>query len=109
MVTRNSTPDADAPALPEVLRSIHLARILTPIIDEMVTEAAARFEAQSLGRYMAEPLNAVRALAREIRRYHGLAAILPSDNGQINREAFLTEHGHYPDASAEPEPAEATS
>lgn len=74
------TADTTAPALPEILRSPHLATILVPIIDEMCTEAAGRFEAQGLGRYMAAPLAAVRALARETLAYHDLPPSLPSDD-----------------------------
>lgn len=103
---RTDTAASTEARLPEALRSAHLARILVPIIDEMCTEAAARFEAQGLGRYMAEPLRAVRGLARELLRWHELAAILPSDNAYGPNS---TGNGREPAASdGQPEPAEAT-
>lgn len=72
---RDTAPDA--PPLPEILRSKSLARILTPILWEMIDRASAEAEANSLGRYMAEPLRALRALANETRTFHGLATIHP--------------------------------
>lgn len=98
-MVRNSASDTDTPALPEILRSPQLAAILTPIIWEMTTEARTRFEAQHLGRYMAEPLAAIRAMVNDIRRAHGLPSIEP----QIERPTGM-DNGQAP-----AEPAEATS
>ena len=93
--------------LPEALRSAHLARILVPISDAMVPEATARFAAQRLGRYRAAPVRAGRAHARELLRYHELAAILPSDGPTGPATA---DNGREPAASdGQPEKAEATS
>jgi hypothetical protein len=72
---RDTAPDA--PPLPEILRSKSLARILTPILWEMLDRAYAEAEAHELGRYMAEPLRALRAMTNEIRTAHGLRAIHP--------------------------------
>jgi hypothetical protein len=72
-----STPDR---TLPEILRAEALARIITPIIFDMVTEAAARYEAAHLGRVMAEPLHAIRSLVTEVRAYHGLPELTADGN-----------------------------
>lgn len=74
---RNAPDTPDGPALPEVLASKSLARILTPILWEMIGRASAEAEANALGRYMAEPLRALRALTNEVRTFHGLATIHP--------------------------------
>lgn len=78
MVRNASTTTTDEPTepLPDILRSKHLAAILTPLIDDMVTVAIARYEAQGIGRVMAAPLAAVRGLVDQVARYHGLPAIV---------------------------------
>jgi hypothetical protein len=94
--TAASTPDTT----PEILRSRQLAGILTPILWEMATEAATRFEGQGLARYMREPLAAIRAMVNDIRRAHGLPAIDPRTGEPIGTAS----NGQAP---AEAEPAEA--
>ena len=74
--TASTTADENAEPLPEILRGPQLAAILTPLIDDMVTEATARYEAQGIGRVMAAPLAAVRGLVDQVRRYHGLPVII---------------------------------
>lgn len=97
-----ATPAPDT--TPEILRSRQLAGILTPILWEMATEAATRFEGQGLARYMREPLAAIRAMVNDIRRVHGLAAIDPRTG-----EPFGIGHSDNGAAPAQPEPAEVTS
>jgi hypothetical protein len=80
-----STPDR---TLPEILRAEALARIITPIIFDMVTEAAARYEAAHLGRVMAEPLHAIRSLVTEVRAYHGLPE-LTADGDPLPGHLFI--------------------
>ena len=77
-MVRNASTAADETAepLPEILRGPQLAAILTPLIDDMITEATARYEAQGIGRVMAAPLAAVRGLVDQVRRYHGLPVIV---------------------------------
>jgi hypothetical protein len=98
MIMPRSTDSAASTAertreLPEILRAEALARIVTPILADMIDEALIRYEAAHLGRVMAEPLNACRALVREIRQYHGLpeltadAAPLATTNGTVPEEA----------------------
>jgi hypothetical protein len=72
------SPAAPAPGRPAdplkigIVASRDLAAILTPLMVEMVDEARVRAEAGGLGRYMAEPLAAVRRMVDQLRRYHGL-------------------------------------
>lgn len=98
MPPKDATPDT--PTV-EILRSRQLAGILTPILWEMTTEAATRFEEQGLGRYMREPLAALRAMTNEIRRVHSLPAIDPRTGEPIGPSS----NGR----PAEPEAAEAKS
>lgn len=60
---------------PEIMRSAHLANILTLALVEMIEEAAKRYEAAGLGRRMAPELAAMRGTVREIRSWHSLPAI----------------------------------
>ena len=71
-----TTTDETAEPLPDILRSKHLAAILTPLIDDMVTEATTRYERQGIGRVMEAPLAAVRGLVDQVRRYHGLPVLV---------------------------------
>jgi hypothetical protein len=95
MVRNASATDEPAEPLPQILRGADLAAILTPLIDDMVTEATARYEAQGIGRVMAAPLAAVRGLVDQVRRYHGLpvldrepgALLVTTDNGQTHVSA----------------------
>jgi predicted ATP-grasp superfamily ATP-dependent carboligase len=76
MVRNASTTTDDERELPQILRGADLAAILTPLIDDMVTEATARYEAQGIGRVMAAPLAAVRGLVDQVRRYHALPVLV---------------------------------
>jgi hypothetical protein len=80
-----STP---TPVLPEILRAEALARIITPIIADMVTEARTRYEAAHLGRVMAEPLHAITQLVTEVRAYHGLPE-LTADGTELPSRLFI--------------------
>jgi len=86
-----STP-VNEPRLPEILRAEALARIITPILGEMIYDAAIRYEAAHLGRVMAEPLNACRALVREIRTYHGLDELSADDTAPLASTNGTAEH-----------------
>lgn len=99
----NNATDTDASVLPEILRSSHLAAILTPLILQATDRLATDFETAQLGRAMGPALDAIRAMVREIRAYHGLPwidprTLEPSDNGTAPA---------VPDD--QPEPAEAKS
>lgn len=73
--TAVSTPDKVTPG---ILLSKDLARILTPLLAEMLARHRTDAEAEHMGRYLAEPLNAIESMITEIRAYHGLPALLDS-------------------------------
>jgi hypothetical protein len=107
--TTGTADTATEPREPEVMRSGDLANIVTLELVEMIDEATKRYEAASMGRKMAGTLAACRGLVRDVRALHRLPAIdwrtgLPmgqaAGNGQVDREAYLAEHGHYPDVEA---------
>jgi hypothetical protein len=100
--TSTSTEDAAEPRLPEILRSSHLANILTTELIEMISEADKRYEAQGLARRMAAELAALRGTVTEVRAWHRLPAInwatgLPFGDTDVSTNG------------AEPEAAEVTS
>ena len=94
MPTKDTNPDT--PAV-EILRSKQLAAILTPLIMDMTRQSALRYEEAQLGRVMAAPMAAIRAMINEIRQVHGLSGL------DASGEPLVTGNGQAP---AEPEPAE---
>ena len=85
---RSDSGASTPPQLPEILRAEALARIITPIIADMVTEARTRYEAAHLGRVMAEPLHAIEQLVTEVRAYHGLPE-LTADGAELPGHLYI--------------------